>query len=123
MNYYAFFLTVEESLDPRMKGIQYALRNRSKWVDIAAIKDEYNTYDKGTTCVFYNGRAYNVYKDYVCLDEEYRLYICADMNLSSDTEECLKSLYPEEFKVEEKSDESTSDEEKDVDAEVVTETK
>lgn len=101
MKYYAFFLTVEESIDPRKKGIQYALKNKDKWVAIDKIKDEFNTYDKGTTCFFYNKRAYNVYKDYVSLEGEYRVYICADLNLSSDTEECLKSLYPEEYETDE----------------------
>lgn len=97
MKYYALFLDVEESNDPRKAGIAYAIRNKERWVPVDNVKDEFNTYDKGTTVFYYNEIAYNVHKDYVNVNEEYRVYICKNLNLSSDTDECLKSLYPDEF--------------------------
>ena len=76
MKYYAYLLSKEDIKDGRKKGLAYAIKNKNKWVDISAVKDEINTYDKGTTVLCYKQTAYNIYKDYVSIDEQYRVYIC-----------------------------------------------
>ena len=53
-------------------------------VVVGEAKDEVNTYDKGTTVLVYKGNCYNIHKDYVSIDEKFRVYIGIDMNLSTD---------------------------------------
>lgn len=84
MTYYLMPLTKEESKDSRKKGYRYAIENKSRWVNLGEAKDEVNTYDKGTTVLVYKGNCYNIHKDYVSIDEKFRVYIGIDMNLSTD---------------------------------------
>lgn len=84
MEYYLMPLTKEESKDARKKGYRYAMENKSRWVPLGEAKEEVNTYDKGTTVLVYKGTAYNIHKDYVSIDEHFRVYIGDNMNLSTD---------------------------------------
>ena len=84
MRYFLFPLTFKEQDNPSNKGYRYALENKSRWIDMGEAKDEVNTYDRGTTNLVYKNVAYNIFKDYVNIDEKYRVYIGCDMNLSYD---------------------------------------
>lgn len=84
MKYFLFPLTFKEQDNPANKGYRYALENKSRWIDMGEAKDEVNTYDKGTTNLVYKNVVYNIFKDYVSIDENYRVYIGCDMNLSYD---------------------------------------
>jgi hypothetical protein len=84
MDYFLMPLTAEESKNPENKGFAYALSNKSRWVNINEVKDEFNTYDKGTTVLIYANKVYNVFKDYVNVTEKYRIYIGCDLDASYD---------------------------------------
>ena len=92
MKYYLFPLSFKEQENPANKGFRYALENKSRWVEMGEAQGEVNTYDRGTTNLVYKKVAYNIFKDYVSIDENYRVYIGCDLNLSYDrlTEEELK---------------------------------
>ena len=84
MKYYLMPLTNEESMKPKNKGFAFALNNRDRWVELGDAKDEVNTYDRGTTVPVYKNIPYNIFKDYVSIDEEYRVYIGCQMNYDYD---------------------------------------
>lgn len=84
MKYYLFPLSKEEHITPANKGYRYALENKSKWVDLGEVKDEVDTYDKGTTVLVYKNVVYNIFKDYVNIDEKYRVYIGCDLDMTYD---------------------------------------
>ena len=96
MKYYAYLLDNDGFQDGRKKGLAYALKHKSDWVDIAAVKDEINTYDKGTTVLTYKDTAYNIYKDYVSIDGEYRVYICENRGYDYDNKKFIESEFPEQ---------------------------
>lgn len=65
-------------------GLKRVLDNKNKWVNLGDAEGEVNTYDKGTTILVYNNKAYQIYKDYVFITEKVRVYIGIDFNLSTD---------------------------------------
>ena len=93
MKYYDYLLSKEDIKDGRKKGLAYAIKNKNKWVDISAVKDEINTYDKGTTVLSYKQTAYNIYKDYVSIDEQYRVYICEERGYDYHTKEFIENTF------------------------------
>lgn len=95
MTHFAFFLSKKDSRDPRKKGFAYAIKHKDKWVNIQNICEEINTYDKGTTCLCYNGIAYDIYKDYVNIDDSYRVYICCDLGLDLNNIEKINEIFPD----------------------------
>ena len=74
MKYYFFPLTEREAADGLLTGYDYAIRNKDRWYETTNLI-EVNTYDRGTTHITYKGVPYIIYKDYVVIDEGYRLYI------------------------------------------------
>lgn len=84
MKHYLFPLTFEEQEIAANKGYRYAIQNKKRWVELGEAEGEINTYDRGTTNLVYKNVVYNIHKDYVNIDEQYRVYIGCDMNLSYD---------------------------------------
>lgn len=84
MKYYLMPLTNTEQLQPKNKGFAFALNNKDRWIEMGDAKDEVNTYDRGTTVLVYKNIPYNIFKDYVSIDEQYRVYIGCQMNYDYD---------------------------------------
>lgn len=84
MKYFLMPITKEEIKKSGTLGLAYAVKNKSKWIAIDNIKDEINTYDRGTTVLVVNDICYNIHKDYVNVSESYRLYIGCDYKSSND---------------------------------------
>lgn len=83
MDYYLFPLTEKESADPSCLGWAYAKQNESRWVKSDGMK-EVNTYDKGTTHIVYENKAYIMHKDYVDISNNKRVYIGKFSQLGTD---------------------------------------
>ena len=92
--YYAFFLDKEDSKDPRKKGFAYASLNEGRWVDVTEFKDDFMCgYDKGVAVFHYQGKAYNIFKEYAMVERGDRVYIACDLNLAyDDIEKTKKAL-------------------------------
>ena len=83
MKYYFFPLTPEECNVPSKTGLTYAVEQKDRWVETDVLI-EVNTYDRGTTHLVNDGKAYMIYKDYVDLTNQYRLYIGKPSMLGAD---------------------------------------
>ena len=83
MRYYFFPLTEKESEDGSKKGYAYAIKHKDRWIETTNLQ-EVNTYDYGTTHLVYNNIAYRMQKDYLSLDEGYRLYIAVPSQYGCD---------------------------------------
>lgn len=85
MKYYLFPLTEEESRLRGKKGYAYAIKNRSRWVELSNDhREQINTYDRSTTYLVKDDIPYFLHRDYTNIDESYRLYIGVCQNLSED---------------------------------------
>lgn len=85
MHYYLMPLTIEESKDSvKKQGYGYAVQHKDRWITIDNVKDEINTYDRGTTVLVYNDRVYQIKIDFTNINDNYRVYIGLDMNMDSD---------------------------------------
>lgn len=84
MKYFLMPITNEEMKKSGTLGFAYASKNKDKWIAIDDIKDEINTYDRGTTVLVVNNVTYNIHKDYVNVTEKYRLYIGCDFKSGND---------------------------------------
>lgn len=84
MKYYLMPLTNKEKNDLNCKGYKFAINNRDRWVAIDDVKDEINTYDRGTTVLVHDDVVYDIFKDYINIDEQYRVYIGCDLNQQYD---------------------------------------
>lgn len=83
MKYYLFLLSKSESIDGNKKGFSYAKKNRGRWIEVGD-KEPLVTYDRGSTHIVHEDKAYHIYKDYINFDENYRVFICVMKNLQSD---------------------------------------
>lgn len=84
MNYYLMPLTNKEKNDLECKGYKFAINNIDRWVDLGDVKDEINTYDRGTTVLVHDDIVYDIFKDYVNIDEKFRVYIGCNLNQQYD---------------------------------------
>lgn len=83
MKYYFFPISIEEQEDPSNLGFAYALKHKDRWIETDNLI-EVNTYDRGTTHLAYKNKVYMIHKDYVVLDENYRLYLGRESYLGTD---------------------------------------
>ena len=86
MTYKALLLTKKESKDPMCCGYKFAYNNKSRWVDlgISDPETEIATYDVSKTSIVKNNMVYTIYKDFIILDENIRLYILQHRDLEND---------------------------------------
>lgn len=85
MTYYLFPLTIEETKNPKKKGWDYCLKNKSKWVKLGDWSGVLlDTYDRGESNIVHKNRVYMIHRDFINIDEDYRVYIGLDNNLSVD---------------------------------------
>lgn len=74
--YMLFPLTKEETMQGgKCFGFNYAWQNKDRWVSIDDAAYELQTYDRGFTHIFYDNKVYNLFCDYVMIEDKTRLYI------------------------------------------------
>lgn len=83
MQMVVFCLKGEDALDPLKRGLKYAKAHQSEWISLSDdVREQFMEYDWGMTHMVIDDITYTVYKDYVLVAENKRLYILTD-NLSS----------------------------------------
>lgn len=85
MTYKYMTLTAKESYDGKCLGWAFATKNRSRWKDAPAFKDQLETYDHGKTSVIIDNTRYFIHTDFLIVTESVRLYILKNMNYDTDT--------------------------------------
>ena len=86
MVYKAFPLTKKESKNPMFCGYKYAYENKNRWVELTMDEPDkqLGTYDVSKTSVVLDGIVYTIYKDFIIIDEDIRLFILQARDLEND---------------------------------------
>ena len=67
-------------------GYKFAMENQDRWIelDYTFTTDFATGFDKGTTSIVLKGKVYALHKDYLDPDNNRRIYIVKELDLSSD---------------------------------------
>ena len=86
MIYKALLLTKKESKDPMCCGYKYAYNNKDRWVELTIDEADKHlgTYDVSKTSIVMDDVVYTIYKDFIIIDENIRLYILQARDLEND---------------------------------------
>lgn len=84
MKYYLLPIENKDATNNKMMGLKYIMANEDQWIPIDPVKDEFNTYDRGTTVLVYKNKVYQIYKDYVIIDKQLRIYVGRDFSFEND---------------------------------------
>lgn len=81
-----FCLSKEDAKDPEKSGLKYAMSKRGEWKPCAVtdILSQINQYQSATSYVVIDNIAYSIFKDYILISENTRLYILKDRDLDTD---------------------------------------
>ena len=86
MTYKVFLLDKKESKNPMCCGYKYAFKNKDRWYDvnITSAFEHMGSYDVSKTSIVKDGVVYTIYKDFILIDENIRVYICQARDLEND---------------------------------------
>ena len=81
-----FCLSKEDSQDPEKCGLKYAISKKGEWkpCPVSDMLAQINQYQSATSYIVIDNIAYTIFKDYIILSENTRLYILKDRNLDTD---------------------------------------
>lgn len=86
MIYKALLLTKKESKDPMCCGYKYAYNNKDRWTELSIEEPDkqLGTYDVSKTSVVIDDVVYTIYKDFIIISENVRLYVLQARDLEND---------------------------------------
>ena len=97
MVYKALCLTKKESKNPMFCGYKYAYNNKDRWIELTMDEPDkqLGSYDVSKTSVVVEGIVYTIYKDFIIIDENIRLFILQARDLENDriVEEETESVF------------------------------
>ena len=83
-SYKALVLTPQESNDGRCLGLNFAMKNESRWVSIAGTEYELQTCDRGVTNLVIDSKVCLIHRDFIMIDKKVRLFVCKCFNSEVD---------------------------------------
>ncbi len=83
-SYKALVLTPKESNDGRCLGLNFAMKNESRWVSIAGTEYELQTCDRGVTNLVIDNKVCMIHRDFIMVDKKVRLFVCKCFNSEVD---------------------------------------
>ncbi len=85
MGYRFFPLSITESRSAKYWGWNFISRNKDRLVNIDLSNYEYQTYDRALTYIVYNNTVYRIERDFVDIDDNYRIFVGRQLNLQTDS--------------------------------------
>lgn len=83
-SYKALVLTPQESNDGRCLGLNFAMKNESRWVSIAGTEYELQTCDRGVTNLVIDDKVCMIHRDFIMINKKVRLFVCKCFNSEVD---------------------------------------
>ena len=83
-SYKALVLTPQESNDGRCLGLNFAMKNESRWVSIAGTEYELQTCDRGVTNLVIDNKVCMIHRDFIMVSKKVRLFVCKCFNSEVD---------------------------------------